>query len=298
MNAPTRWADLSWAARLLAIPFWLLHWLPLSWLQVPGALFGELLFLLMPRRRRIGLINLALCFPEWSEAERRRCLRAHFRTYVTCVLAYGILWFGSTARVARLVVREGYEHYLAIKDQPIIVLAPHFLGLDWGGIRHSIDHWGAIVYTSTHEKPFDQLLSLGRARFGPPLMFRRTEGIRPVVRAVRDGASLYYLPDQDFGARESIFVPFFGVQTATVPALSRLAGLGNAKVVPMVTTLEGNRFVTRFYPAWDHFPSDDLEADTRRMNEFIEARTREFPAQYYWLHRRFKTRPEGEPRIY
>ncbi|UXY15296.1 lipid A biosynthesis lauroyl acyltransferase [Chitiniphilus purpureus] len=294
MSAPLRWSDLSWRAKALAVPFWVLHWLPFPLLCGLGTLLGVALYLLTPRRRHIGLVNLRLCFPEWSETERRRTLRRHYQVFAICLVSYGIPWFAKPHRLARLVVRQGYEHYAATQGRPIIALAPHFLGLDVGGIRHAIEHLGAILYTSTHESVFDQLLRFGRSRFGPPQLFRRTDGIRPVVRALRDGASLYYLPDQDLGRRESIFVPFFGVPTATVPALSRLAQLGDAVVVPMVTTLEGTRFVTRFYPAWTGFPSGDAEADTRRMNAFIEARVRECPAQYYWLHRRFKTRPEGE----
>ncbi|GAA5784057.1 lipid A biosynthesis lauroyl acyltransferase [Chitiniphilus shinanonensis] len=296
-NKALTWDDLPWQARLLAVPFWLLRFLPFPLLRWLGVALGELLYL-VPSRRRVGLRNLELCFPERTLAERRRLLRGHYHAFGACLLSYGILWFSRPARLERLVVREGYEHYLAIQGRPIIALAPHFVGLDFGGIRHTLDHWGASIYTSTRDNPFDLLLRFGRSRFGPPLLFRRTDGIRQVVRAMRKGASLYYLPDQDLGPSESIFVPFFGVSTATVPALSRLAQLSNAAVVPMVTTLEGNRFVTRFYPAWEQFPSDDAEADTRRMNAFIEARVLECTPQYFWLHRRFKTRPPGEPDRY
>ncbi|TJZ79158.1 lysophospholipid acyltransferase family protein [Chitiniphilus eburneus] len=296
-NTALTWNDLPWRAKLLAVPFWLLRFLPFPVLRVLGAALGQLLYL-VPGRRRVGLRNLELCFPTLPLAQRRRMLREHYHTFGACALSYGILWFSSPRRLKRLVVREGYEHYLAIKDRPVIALAPHFLGLDFGAVRHTLDHWGASIYTSTHDNSFDLLLRFGRSRFGPPLLFRRTDGIRQVVRALKRGASLYYLPDQDLGASESIFVPFFGVEAATIPALSRLAQLGNAAVVPMVTTLEGNRFVTRFYPAWEHFPSDDVIADTRRLNAFIEARVLECPAQYFWLHRRFKTRPPGVPDRY
>jgi KDO2-lipid IV(A) lauroyltransferase len=121
-----------------------------------------------------------------------------------------------------------------------------------------------------------------------------------VARAIKAGYPFYYLPDMDFGARDSIFVSFFEATAATITGLSRLARLTGARVVPLVTTqLPGtDGYVMQFYPAWDDFPSDDIVADTRRMNAFIEARILEMPEQYYWVHKRFKTRPAGEASVY
>ncbi|WP_051710618.1 LpxL/LpxP family acyltransferase [Andreprevotia chitinilytica] len=294
--------SLGWQAQLLSIPFRLLALLPLPVLRLLGGGIGSLLYALLKRRRRIGLVNLGLCFPEWDEARRRAVLREHHQLLITCLLSYGKLWFSSREGVEKLVRREGYEHYLAAMaahpDQPIIVLAPHFIGLDYGGVRHTINHRGVSMYSASHQNALDALLLMGRSRFSDPLLIRRNDGIRGVIKALRQGLMFYYLPDQDLGPRESIFVPFFGVQTATVPALGKLAKLAGAVVVPMVTTLEKDGFVSRLYPAWESFPSGDDIADTTRMNAFIEARVREYPAQYYWLHRRFKTRPEGETGFY
>ncbi|WP_283150943.1 lipid A biosynthesis lauroyl acyltransferase [Silvimonas soli] len=291
---------MSFPARLLAAFFWLLHLLPFTVLRWLGAALGSLLYLVAGRRRRIGMTNLRLCFPEWTDAQRSKVIREHFRLLSTCLLSYGVLWFGSKKRVEKLVRREGYEHYLAVQDQSIILLAPHFIGLDYGGIRHTIDHWGASMYSASHQNPMDELLLMGRSRFGKPLLIKRNDGIRAIVKALRQHTlPFYYLPDQDMGPKESIFAPFFGIPAATIPALSRLSQLGRAVVVPMITRLEKDGFVTRYYPAWtDNFPSDDLLADTARMNRFIEDRVREIPAQYYWLHRRFKTRPEGDKSPY
>ncbi|SMC26447.1 KDO2-lipid IV(A) lauroyltransferase [Andreprevotia lacus DSM 23236] len=290
---------LSWRARLLALPFRVLAWLPMPVLRTVAALCGELLYLLVKRRRQIGLVNMRICFPGLDDAAHRSLLRRHYRELVSCVLSYGKLWFGSARSLEKLVHYEGYEHYKAVHGkQPVILLAPHFLGLDAGGIRLSHDVWGCSMYSASHENPFDELLLAGRSRFGQTLLVRRNDGIRPIVKALRDDISFYYLPDQDLGPRESIFVPFFGVPTATVPAMGKLARLSGAAVVPMITTLEGNRFVCRFYPAWQDFPAGDDVVDTARMNAFIEAQVRAFPSQYYWLHRRFKTRPEGEAPFY
>ena len=156
------------------------------------------------------------------------------------------------------------------------------------------------MYSRQKDPVLNRVLLRGRQRFIEPVLFSRQEGIRPVVRAVRKGLPLYYLPDMDLGSRDSIFVPFFGVQAATVTALSRIARLAGAVVVPAVTRQlpGGQGYVLRFYPAWNGFPTEDLAADVRRMNAFIEERVREMPEQYFWLHKRYKTRPPGEAKFY
>lgn len=287
------------SVRWLSAAFWLLHWLPFPLLRLKGVVLGSLLYLLMGRRRRIGLRNLEICFPEWTAAERRRVMLRHFQEFAAGLLAYGILLHGSARRIEGLVRREGLEHYLeAARQGPVILLAPHFLGIDFGGIRHTIDYGGASMYSAQRVGAFDQLLLRTRSRFRNPLLIKRSDGIRACVRALKQGLTFYYLPDQDLGPRESIFVPFFGIPTATVPALSRLAQMAGASVVPMVTEMTATGFIQRYYPVWKNFPSDDVTADTARMNAFIEDRVRELPSQYYWLHRRFKTRPEGEASLY
>ncbi|MDW5415550.1 lipid A biosynthesis lauroyl acyltransferase [Iodobacter sp. CM08] len=284
--------------RFLLGLFWCLSCLPLALLRGLGNILGRALYLAVKSRRKIGLTNLKLCFPEWPQGEHERVLKQHYQALCTCIFYYSKLWFGSKAQVESLVRREGFEHFTAVDTEHLIVLAPHFLGLDFGGVRHMVDHRGASMYSSAHDNAFDLMLLRGRSRFNQPLLIKRSEGIRGILRAIKQGVCFYYLPDQDLGPRESVFVPFFGIQTATVPGLSRLATMGKARVVPMITTLEKNGFVCRYYPAWENFPSDDVMADTARMNAFIEERVREHPSQYYWLHRRFKTRPEGEASLY
>ncbi len=287
------------SVRWLSAAFWLLHWLPFPLLRLKGVVLGSLLYLLMGRRRRIGLRNLEICFPEWTAAERRRVMLRHFQEFAAGLLAYGILLHGSARRIERLVRREGVEHFDAAAAQgPVIMLAPHFLSIDFGGVRHTIDYRGASMYSAQRMGAFDALLLRVRGRFNSPVLIKRSDGIRPCIRALKDGRCFYYLPDQDLGPRESVFAPFFGVATATIPALSRLAQMARAQVVPMVTEMTWSGFVLRYYPAWQDFPGSDLVADTARMNAFIEERVRELPSQYYWLHRRFKTRPEGEPSLY
>ena len=279
---------------------WLLRLLPLQLLAPLGRGLGFLLYLLGRERREVALTNLRLCFPQWSETERRRVGRAHFQAFGRSLLEHGILWWSSKARVQRLVRIEGIEHWQEVAGRPVIWFAPHFIGLDMGGIRLSSEYRVVSVYSRQKDPAFDAVLYSGRTRFVKPDLYSRQEGVRSVVKALRRGLPFYYLPDMDFGSRDSIFVPFFGVPAATITGLSRIARLAGATVLPVVTRqLPGAAgYVLTFYPAWENFPTEDVEADTRRMNAFIEERVLEMPEQYYWLHKRFKTRPPGEAKYY
>lgn len=288
--------------RLSLAAVWLVHFLPYPVIAVLGSALGRLLFLFPGERRRVALTNLSLCFPDMAAADRTRLARAHFVAFTRSVLDRGIAWWSSRERLARLVKIEGWEHVVALGDRPFVLLAPHFVGLDMGAQRLAADHRAVSMYSRQKSAVFDAFLRARRNRFGSVTLVARQEGLRPVVRAMRKGIPLYYLPDMDFGPRESVFVPFFGVPAATIPALGRIARLTGATVVPCVTELLPGAagYRVQLYPAWSDFPAavaDDME-DTRRMNEFIEARVRQMPEQYHWLHKRFKTRPAGVPAVY
>ena len=279
---------------------WLLHWLPLALLAPLGRAAGLLLYALAGERRRVVLTNLRLCFPDLREPQRVQLARNHFAVFTRSLLEHGILWWGSRERVLRMVRVEGLEHWLAVRERPVIWLSPHFVGLDMGGIRLTAEFPLVSVYSKQKNPVFDAVLLHGRTRLGPTELYSRQDGIRPVAKAIKKGLPFYYLPDMDFGERDSMFVPFFGVPASTITGLARIAAMTGAVVVPAVTTHlpGGDGYVLRFDPAWDHYPGGDLAANTRRMNAFIEERVREMPEQYYWLHKRFKTRPPGEQKIY
>jgi KDO2-lipid IV(A) lauroyltransferase len=287
-------------ARIGVFLFWLLHFLPLGLLAPIGEGLGMLLYAFGRERRRVARINLRLCFPELDDRARERMIRAHFRAFGRSILERSILWWSSGNRIRKLVRIEGLENWQAVADRPVIWLAPHFVGLDMGGVRLTADYPLVSIYSRQKSPVFDRLLRHGRTRFGTTTLFSRQDGVRPVVKAIKGGLPFYYLPDQDFGARDAIFVPFFGVPAATITGLSRLARLTGGAVVPAITRQlpGGAGYVLKFYPAWESYPGDSVEADTRRMNAFIEERVREMPEQYFWLHKRFKTRPAGEPRLY
>lgn len=279
---------------------WLLHFLPLAILSRIGQGFGMVLYAFARERRQIGRTNLQLCFPDKTDQERESLLREHFRAFGRSLLEFGILWWSPKERIRELVSIEGMEHWQAVSDKPVIWLLCHFVGLDAGGMRLSTEYPLVTLYRRQRDPFFDRLLRRGRTRFGNATLFSRQDGIRPVVKALRKGLPFYYVTDQDFGARDAVFVPFFGVQAATITGLSRLCGATGAKVVPCITRQlpGGAGYVVKFYPAWEDYPGGDIESDTRRMNAFFEERIREMPEQYFWLHRRFKTRPTGDAPIY
>lgn len=286
--------------RLLLVVLWLLHWLPLPLLGRLGEAIGSLLFALLRKRRRIALTNLALCLPELSAAERERIARQHFQSYARSIIERSVLWWASEARLRRLIVVEPGVPLNVIDAGPTILLCPHFVCLDVAGVAVMLESSLCSVYSRQQNAVFDEALRKGRSRFRPVKLVPRREGIKPIIRAMREGLPFFMLPDMDFGPKDAEFVPFFGVPAATLTAPARIAAATGAKVVPVVATyLPGyHGWKVTFYPHWEDYPGPDVVAATRRMNAFIEERVREAPAEYFWAHKRFKTRPAGEPGFY
>ncbi|QRM20936.1 lipid A biosynthesis acyltransferase [Dechloromonas sp. TW-R-39-2] len=277
---------------------WLLHWLPLPVLRAIGTLLGKLLYAVGRDRRKVALINLRLCFPEKSEAEREDIARRHFIAFSCAVIDRTLGWWASKERLERIVRIKGVEHLNDPEGKPIILLSPHFVGLDAGATRISMYVPGCSVYSNQKNPVFNKLLYDGRIRFTDAVLLSRQDGMRKIIKAMKDGYKFYYLPDMDFGPKESIFVPFFGVQAATIPGVSRLVRLTGAKIVACITRQVADGYEVEVMPAWSDFPGESVEADTASVNRFIESQVLTMPEQYFWLHKRFKTRPPGEQRFY
>ncbi|NWG32421.1 MAG: lysophospholipid acyltransferase family protein [Rhodocyclaceae bacterium] len=284
--------------RLLALLMRLLTWLPFPLLAACGRGLGRLLYVLGRERRRVTLINLGLCFPTLSAQEKSALAKRHFALFGRSFLERGLLWWSSPERIRRRVRLEGREHLDALKGKPVILLVPHFLGLDAAWTRLSMEYDMSGIYANQKNPVFNALLYEGRARFGKSLMLSRQDGTRRGVKAIKSGYPFFYLPDLDYGPRDALFVPFFGVPAATITGLSRLARLTGATVLPVIARMTESGYVVRIGAPWQDFPGESIEADTRRMNAFIEAEVLKMPEQYYWLHKRFKTRPPGEKRPY
>jgi KDO2-lipid IV(A) lauroyltransferase len=285
--------------RLALAIMWLLHWLPLPILASLGRALGRLLYRFGHERRRIALTNLRLCFPGMSEAQRAVMARRHFEAFGRSFLERGLLWWAPEQRIRKLGRLAGKEHLDAIYGkQPVILLVPHFVGLDMAWTRMSMDYDMSGIYANQKNLLFNAALYKGRARFGKSLMLSRQESTRKGLKAMKAGMPFFYLPDMDFGERDTIFVPFFGFPAATITGLSRLARLAGAVVVPVIARMERDGYTIEIGEPWPDFPGASIESDTRHMNAYIESEVLKMPEQYFWLHKRFKTRPPGEQNVY
>ena len=259
------------------------------------------------RRMNIARTNLSLCFPNWTDEQVERVAQQQMRYFAQALMDRSLFWFGAKEAVfSHITVQD--EHFLneaLAKKRPIILLAPHFVGLDAGGMRINMMHPVVSMYQRQSNPVFDQMVLEGRSRTGQAYLYSRHDGARKLVKLLRDNIPLYYLPDMDFGRKDSIFSEFFGQPAATLTALPKLAGLTQALIVPCITRIDKDafargqtRYITQFYPAWDGYPQGSEEEAVRQMNQFIEERITEDPAQYLWMHKRFKTRPEGMAGVY
>ena len=276
-----------------------LGYLPLSWLRALGSSLGAFLLVVIPSRRRVVQTNLRVCYPHLSDAERDALIRQTFVYFAQAWLDRSWLWHRSTDCIQSRVKLSGDVAALS-EATPTVLFAPHFMGLDvgWTALTMNLPLHFTTIFTPQSNATVDAWVAKGRQRFGHVRLFRREDGVKPIVAALRQNELLYLLPDMNFGPSESIFVPFYGEQAATVPSLSRFAKLGRARVVPVITRMTDAGYEVVVYPAWNDFPTDDAEADTATMNQRLEAFINTMPAQYFWVHKRFKTRPSGAPELY
>jgi KDO2-lipid IV(A) lauroyltransferase len=278
----------------------LMSWLPSRVLWIMGSGLGTIVSWFPTPNRRFAERNIELCFPDKSPTERRRLVKLHFQLSGFAVLSLSITWFSPRWRMKRFItVRD--KHHLDdafVSGKNVILLAPHFIGLDMGGVRLSMEQKYISMYRKSRD-PLLEYLFQRRGRFGA-VVVERMASLKSIIRYLREGRPFYYLPDQDMGERVSVFVPFFGIPAATVTALSRIAETTNAVVIPCITRIlpYGSGYEVRLHPPLENFPTDEPIADARRMNREIEKWVREMPEQYMWSYRRFKTRPNNEPSLY
>ena len=277
----------------------LLARLPLAWLRALGHILGLVLYVVVLPRRRVAGVNLRLCFPKLSERQIRALTRQIFVRFAQAWLDRGWLWHGVPSVVRQRLRLSGSLGELK-GNEPVVIFAPHFVGLDagWTALTQQLERRLTTIYTDQSNKVLDAWMLRGRQRFGETRLFGRIEGVKVLVAALRAGDPLYLLPDMNFGPEESVFVPFYGVSAATVPSLSRFARLGRAKVVPVVTRMTRQGYDVQVLPVWPGFPSNDVQADTALMNRRLEGLIDTMPDQYFWVHKRFKDRPPGAPSVY
>ncbi len=300
-NASARWGAHLGARALLGL-FWLLQWLPLSVQAALGRALGRLLHRFGRSRRHVAEANVALCLPELDAAARAALVREHFEWLGRSLIERALLWYAPRARLERLIHVEGDIGLAGRSERAVMWLVPHFLAVDVAGAATQLfqDKRVCNIYTPQSNAVLDAALKRGRGRFGLADMFARQESARPMVRAIKRGQPFFNPSDMDFGLRDAAFVPFFGQPAATLLAPSRLARSLDMVVQPVVGELlpGGQGYRIRFLEPWADWPSDDPEADAARMNRWIEGEIRRCPAQYLWVHKRFKTRPPGAPPVY
>lgn len=276
--------------------------LPFPMVSLLGRIFGDLAYLVDKKRGRIVMTNLGLCFPHLDTPSARRLMHRHFIALSRATLCtIAITWHESGQQLQRRVRFKNREHYdrALAQGRNIILLAPHFIGLELGWMRLSQERQLVGMYREPRRNPFHWALHRNRTRFGG-IAIERNAGLRPLIRMVREGMPFYYLPDLDPGQGRYVFAPFFGHPAATLTTVSRIARLANAVVIPCITrqVSGGCRYEIDFRPPLENFPSDDWVGDARQMNAMIEAEIRKTPEQYFWVHRRFKTRPDNAPSFY
>lgn len=283
---------------LIAFMRWIAPW-PLPVLRGLGWILGMLLYALAHDRRHVVQVNLAHCFPALPTRQRSRLVRQHFVQVGQSLIDRAWLWHAPLD-----VVRQRLQWTGAVKQlegqQPTVVFAPHFVGLDAGGLALTLHSSTpvAFIYVTQSNPDLEAWVNRGRERGGAVKPYFRHDGVKQIVTALRQGEKLHLSPDMDLGAEDSVFVPFMGVQAATVTSLSRFAKLGRAQVVPMLTRMTPQGYTIEVLPAWTDFPSVDATQDTVRMNAELAQWVSTMPSQYYWVHKRFKTRPEGQASLY
>lgn len=290
-----------WLSWMLVGLVWSLGRLPFLLIWALGGLLGRLGYLLAGSRRRVGRRNLELCLPNMTTLARERLLRAHFGWLGVSALSQGVGWGISRARLARLVTirnRDVIDACIAA-GRPVIVLVPHFIGLELGGAAFTgLVHPGVYMYQKIRNPVVERQVRRARQQYGS-VSIERQDDLRGLIREIKRGTPFFYLPDQD-GGRRGIFAPFCGVPASTVPMLGRFAAMTDAVVIPTFARFLpwGRGLELIFDPPLADFPSGDPLTDATHMNQLIEARIHTMPEQYFWVHRRFKTRPPGAPSVY
>lgn len=274
--------------------------LPLPIIALLGYTLGLLFFILFIPRRRIAMLNISRCFPRLSGWKVCLiCLQNFAYTGQTLLCAVQNLTM-SEKRLRRMVTvtnRESYDQALA-EGRNVILLAPHFLGLDMGGYVLSVERPMITMYQYSKNQCIDGMVKKGRERFDG-IAVERKEPLRNLIKLIRQGKPFYYLPDQDAG-RKGVFVPFFGIKASTFPMLGKFTQMTNAVVVPCRVSVKpwGLGYELSLGEAIDNFATGDDIKDTIRMNQIIEQMIEQQPEQYFWVHKRFKTRPDKESKFY
>lgn len=290
-----------WSTWLAIGSLWLIMFLPAFMLDALAKRLGDLFRNINKKRRRIARKNIDLCFPDLTEEEKKELVRRSFRHQARSVLYYGLIWWAPRKVLEKRIVIKGQEHIEnSLKNnRSVIVMAAHSLGLEAAVSAVASRYPVSGPFKPMKNRLIDWCVAKGRSRYGS-FIYAREAGLRPIIKDVRSGCTMFYLPDEDLGKDRCIFAPFFGVEKATVPVLGRLSKSCNADVLPCMVCYDETRYqyIVHILPALKQFPAGDDYVDTVSMNQSLEEIIRLCPAQYFWVMKLFKTRPNGESSLY
>lgn len=289
-----------WPTAVLFVFLWLVTRLPYRWQMALGSIIGRLAITFARQRRRIGATNLQLCFPELDSAQRNILLRDHFDSLGKGIVETALCWWGRTSQLRSLYTLVGRQHLeeATSKGRGVILLSAHLTTLELGGRLLAMEHTFHVLYRQHKNPLFEDIMHKARERRFEKAIPR--DNTRELLTSLKSGMPVWYAPDQNHGGSHSVFAPFFGIQASTLATTARLARLSGASVVPFFQQRlpDGQGYLLVLCPALQHFPTGDPIKDATRINQLIESVVREIPEQYLWVHRRFKTRPEGETSPY
>ncbi len=273
--------------------------LPLPFLLFLGKVVGFCSYYVAGSRRKIIKRNIELCFPEFDQKAQKKLIKANFLSMGMAIFEVIIAWYMPRKQLEKYLVYEGLENLKAFEEsgKGALLLTLHMTSLELGGRAISFKTKVRGMYRPHENEYYEYVQYQGRFEQSGLEPITRDE-TRRMIRLLREGDLIWYAPDQNYGSTDHVFIPFFGVNTLTITATSTLCRLGKAAALPYYVVRKGNRYHIHILPMLEHFPTEDLEADTLRINQLFESWIIEAPEQYLWAHRRFKTRPKGEPSLY
>ncbi len=275
--------------------------LPLPALQNIGSVLGIFIYRVVASRRRAARINLKQAYPDFSDQQINALNKKAFRSLGISVFETALAWFSKSETLQKICIIEGKEHLdkAMAKNKGVLLLTGHFTTLDMGGhlIGTYVSKYNA-VFKKAHSPLFNALMVHYRSKMGDELI--ETKNVRGIIRGLKKGHATWFGPDQDFGDQDIVFTPFLGGIASTLTATAKIAKMTGAAVVPFypVRLAQGKGYKLIVLPALDNFPSDDIEADSARVNRIIENMVYDCPEQYLWLHKRFKTQADRKTNIY
>ncbi len=294
-------APSHWAAWLGVGTIWLIAQLPYPALLWLGQRLGGLVMRVPSARRHIAKTNIALCFPELDKAGRRQLVDRNLREIGLMLVEFALGWMGSEKKIAGIpIVIEGLEHLEKARanGKGVLLVGGHFSHLELCARLVSQRIRISGMYRKMDSAVFEWTVLRARLAYATAMFDK--DDLRGTVKYLRSGGTLWYAPDQDMRSKDSVFVPFFGVPAATITATHHLARMSGAVMIPFFHRRmpNGEGYVLRLGAPLDNFPSADPLIDTARVNGCIEQMVRESPEQYLWVHKRFKSQPEGQPSVY